>query len=454
MQLKQRSARQIALALTQASAVLLGSTGIAQAAVEDTSSTATPVNFSTLMERGWLVDSAVLAYQEADSRVQAIEPSVRVQKDFGDQRILNGKLVIDSLTGASPNGATSATVPQTFTSPSGGQTYTTNAGELPLDDEFKDTRVALSAGWQQPISSDTKISVGGNLSSEYDFRSIGANASIARDYNQKNTTLSAGLAFELDQIDPVGGAPVALTSNAAQQKQGGDNKTVIDLLVGMSQVLNRHALLQVNYSLSLMNGYQTDPYKVLSAVDANGNLVNDPTTAGRQLYLFEARPDTRTRHSLFGELKYGFERGDVLTTSYRFTSDDWGIQSHTLDAKYRYVFGDKYFVEPHVRYYAQTAADFYKSYLVQGQDFNINAGKIDPLVSEASADSRLGAFDATTFGVKMGMSLPHDRELSLRVEQYDQTAQDVKPIGGQLAGQILQPDLSATFVQLGYTFKW
>jgi hypothetical protein len=125
-----------------------------------------------------------------------------------------------------------------------------------------------------------------------------------------------------------------------------------------------------------------------------------------------------------------------------------------LDAKYRYVFGDKYFVEPHVRYYTQTAADFYKSYLVQGQDFNINAGKIDPLVSEASADSRLGAFNATTVGVKLGMSLPHDRELSLRVEQYDQTAQDVKPIGGQLAGQTLQPDLSATFVQLGYTFKW
>ena len=123
------------------------------------------------------------------------------------------------------------------------------------------------------------------------------------DFNQKNTTLSAGLSFEFDQIDPVGGAPKPLTSMFSQQKDGGDNKTVTDVLLGVTQVLNRHAVLQLNYSASLMSGYQSDPYKVLSVVDASGNLLAEPTAPNRGVYLFESRPDSRTRHSIYSGLK-------------------------------------------------------------------------------------------------------------------------------------------------------
>lgn len=34
------------------------------------------------------------------------------------------------------------------------------------------------------------------------------------------------------------------------------------------------------------------------------------------------------------------------------------------------------------------------------------------------------------YGVKFGMNLANDRELSFRVEQYDQKAKDLKLIGG------------------------
>lgn len=444
MQLKKSKGLTIAQAIAQASAALLGAVSpIASVHAED---------------HGWQVDTAALFYKESDGRVQAAEPVVSLKKDFGDEKILNMKLVLDSLTGASPNGAAPASVPQTFTGPSGGGEYTTPAGELPLDDEFKDTRGAFSAGWQQPISDTMRLNVGGNISSEFDFQSVGVNAALAKDLNNKNTTLSAGFNLEFDNIDPVGGTPLPLVSMINKTDDdgvgGSETKTVTDVLIGVTQVLNRHAIMQVNYSMSMANGYQSDPYKLLTVIDASNNLMLDPSPEndeGYNLYLFEARPDSRTKHSLYTQLKYHLTE-DVIDASYRFTTDDWGISSHTLDLKYRWELGHNMYLEPHVRWYTQNEADFYKPYLQVGTD--VSAAGV-PLITEASADSRLGAFDATTFGLKYGIGLGKDSELNFRVEQYTQTASaPAAPLTGPLAGQTMQPDLSAMWVQVGYSFRW
>ncbi len=443
---KKRQAKRaltLAQALTQASAALLG--------------VAAPVTAVQAEDHGWQVDTAALFYSEADGRVQAAEPVVNMSKDFGDERILNLKLVVDSLTGASPNGAAPASVAQTFTGPSGNATYEVKPGDAPLDDSFKDTRVAVSAGWQQPVGDNLRLNVGGNVSSEYDFQSVALNAALARDLNNKNTTLSAGINVEFDAIDPVGGAPVGLTSMVQADKGGSDSKTVTDLLFGVTQVLSRNALLQVNYSLSMASGYQSDPYKLLTVVDAGNNLITDPdpgNTAGQYLYLYEARPDSRLRHSLFTDFKYAVGE-NVLGLSYRFTTDDWGINTHTLDARYRFALGHEMYLEPHVRWYTQNEADFYRAYLREGSDVAISGSMVTPQLAEASADPRLAAFDATTVGLKFGIGLGRDSEFNVRIEQYQQTGKgDSAPASGHLAGQDLFPDLSATTLMLGYSFRW
>ena len=48
---------------------------------------------------------------------------------------------------------------------------------------------------------------------------------------------------------------------------GSDSKDVLDLLLGVTQVLWRVDILRVNYSYSDSSGYLTDPYKILSVVD-------------------------------------------------------------------------------------------------------------------------------------------------------------------------------------------
>jgi hypothetical protein len=84
--------------------------------------------------------------------------------------------------------------------------------------------------------------------------------------------------------------------------------------------------------------------------------------------------------------------GKVLDLSYRYMTDDWEIDSHTVDLRFRWPLGDRSYVEPHIRYYSQSEAEFYRSSLIDGE----------ALPEYASADYRLGNFDAVTVGAKYG----------------------------------------------------
>jgi hypothetical protein len=305
---------------------------------------------------------------------------------------------------------------------------------LPLDDTFKDTRAAFTVSWQQPVGETSLINIGASASREYDYTHIGLNAKFARDFNRRNTTLSAGIALSMDSLDPVGGAPTPLTPmldvGDKSNRRGDEDKDVLDFVVGVTQVVSRNLIVQANYSYSNSDGYLTDPYKVLSLVDGTtGDTLPRVPTPGAEgpshQFLFENRPDDRTKHSIYGQAKY-YMNGKVLDASYRFMTDDWEIDSHTV-----------------LRFYTQTEAEFYMLSISDSQ----------PLPSFASADYRLGDFDAITLGIKYGWKTRNDNEMSVRVEGYRQTGSIP---GNQLIGNQATrdnyPDLNAIIVQLGYRF--
>jgi hypothetical protein len=336
---------------------------------------------------------------------------------------------------------------QTFTNPSGNAQFSVGAGAQALDPSFLDTRTALSASWEMPIKRLSLLSVGATLSDEYDYSHAGINARLARDFNNRNTTLSFGVALANDSIGPVGGSPVALAPmlglGNTTNKRGDQSKDVTDFLFGVTQVLNRHTIVQLNYSLSQADGYLTDPYKVLSVVDpVTGNPVAGPPGTGIYRYLYERRPDTRDKQSLYGLLKRDFD-GNVLEASYRYLTDDWGVDSHTVELRYRWSFGAKRYLQPHLRFYQQTAADFYRTVLFDGQ----------PLPAYATADHRLGEFDGLTLGFKYGQATTRGGEWSARIEYYTQTGSPSPGSAvGALAGYDLYPDLNAVIAQFSYKF--
>lgn len=398
----------------------------------------------------WQFESAFLLYSEVD-RVSAGEAIIAGTKTFANDEVLSLKLTVDALTGASANGAVAQPNAQTFTRPSGNGQYVTPAGETPLDDTFHDTRVQLNGQWTQPLAENITGSVGGHFSKEYDYLSLGVNGNLAYDFNRKNSTISMGLSYFQDTFTPEGGIPKPLSSmlvgdsssaewddEFAKTRIGdSDDKSTTDILLGFTQVINRRMITAFNYSYSMVDGYLTDPFKIVSVLNTDG-LAQD--------YIYESRPDSRIKQSTFMQAKYHFDESlfdMVADVSYRYMWDDWGITSHTLDTRFNIPVGPASYFEPHIRFYQQGAADFFQPYIIEGQSS----------LGFVSADYRIGEMTAVTVGAKYGVILNGGNELSFRLEYYHQMPTNsgfAEP--GALNGLDVYPVIDAIIAQVSYSF--
>lgn len=414
------------------------------------------------------IDSALLVYHEVN-RVQAIEPEVNVSHKIDEDSTFIFGIAADSLTGATPLGAVPSTLPQTYvrpykviplgtpvtvTSASGGSTVviippptgaktqtlgastTVPPNTYPLDRGFYDQRVAAHLGWEQALTQTLKLDGGVAYSKEHDYRSESVHVGLSQDFNAHNTTLSAAVNYESNLSFPLGGTPTPLTVMNADWKGPDASLHEVDAVVGITQVMSRRWLATLSYSYSDAHGYQTDPYKLVSVVD--------PVSGQPTEQLYESRPELRRKQSLFFDNKIHLP-SDVIAASMRAYKDDWGIKSITADLRYRWQMGPDYYLEPHLRYYSQNAADFFHYYLVSGE----------AIPEYASADTRLAKFHAQTYGLKFGMPVDETSEVNVRIEYYDQHGNG-SPAGaiGQLRQQNLFPDLKAYTLLLGFTYAF
>jgi hypothetical protein len=444
----------VGLAHAQAASGPAGDTGAAPPSISDDDT-------SDAGDGSTRVDSSVLFYQEAGGRVRAIEPVVNATLSAEDGETLTLGFASDILTGATPNGAVPWNQSQTFITParapnksasvttaSGGSTlvtipgglttrqYTTAPNTLPVDKGFRDQRWAFDVGYSSLWDKSTRLSVGGAFSIERDYTSGSVNAGVVKTLNQNLTTLSASLDFEYDLSRPYFGTPTPFTVMSGNPKGPDASKTVVSAVLSGTQVMNRVWLAQLSYTIGTTNGYQADPYRVISVVDATSGVPME--------YLYEGRPKDRLRQSLYlaNKLAIGPTFADISARAYH---DSWGINSVTVEASDRIPITSQLFIEPQGRYYAQTSASFFRNYLISGQ----------ALPQYASSDSRIGAFSAVTFGAKAGFNFTPNTELYVQGESYRQmgTQHPAGAIGG-LANQNLFSGVSAVSVIAGFTFAF
>lgn len=413
------------------------------------------------------IDAALMVYQEAGGRVMAIEPVASLNVHGADGRELTLEVIADAVSGATPNGAVPSDKAQNFVTPikaygssmtvtsaSGGSTiiqlpptpgqiaqaafgrqYTAAANTLPMDRGFQDHRAAANFSWSQPLGGISLVGFGGGYSQEQDYRAITGNVRVAQNFNSDNTTISLSLNSEFDSSFPFGGVPTPLTTMNAQWKTPTSrSKTQLGFVVGLTEVMSRRWLMQINYSFDVQKGYQNDPYRVISVVD--------PTTGEPTDTLYENRPNNRSSQSVFWENKFDLDPF-ITDLSLRYYRDSWGVTSKTAELAERVNLGHSIYMEPSVRWYSQTQANFYHAYLVGG----------NPLPSYASSDTRLGTFTSLTYGMKVGFKPTGRTELYVRGGIYKQSGNgNPADAFGQLQQQNLFAGTKAGFVFIGY--KW
>ena len=357
-------------------------------------------------EGDWAVDTSYLYYAEADGRVQVNKKLANMTRTLDDGS-LSVSLIHDTMSGASPTGAIrGASSSVTFSGASGGSGFSTQAnGDYSLS-HFEDTRVQLGVNREQELSRSLSYSYGGVISKEQDYDSLGTTLGVKKESKNRLSALNAGVAFTTDTIyrSDTGETPMPLGDANSTRGFGQGKRNTVDALLGFDRVINRHTIAQFNITFGRSAGYHTDPYKIISAADANDIVVAN---------FNEKRPESRQRTSLFGKIVHKLKgTDDSIHVSTRLYRDDWGINSVTTDFRYHYRLTSKQYLEPHVRFYKQSAAYFYRRNL--GLDQSLDP--VMPADGYASADYRLDRIVSYTFGMKYGLKLTKDLDLRVRAE--------------------------------------
>ncbi len=369
------------------------------------------------IENAWEIDTSFLYYAEADDRVSVAKLVASVGGDVTDRDRVNIQTVLDTMSGATPSGAVKASGSSNTTTGAsgGGGTAVTDANATALA-EFDDTRLANSLTWTHTHDNNWTVDYNGAVSIENDYRSFGAAITVNKETQKKDYRFTVGLAGTYDQIFRVGAGstPVPLTLISDNQLAGEGEKNSTDLILGVTRIINRRTVGQVNLAYSVSNGYHTDPYKVFSVVDIGTNLpISDSS-------YYEGRPGSRQRTSLTFHLNHQlYPSNNLIHGSYRYYTDDWDVDSHTFDFNYRFNLANTNYIEPRLRLYQQTKASFY-----QNEFFVNNVAGLDPSTlfpQYISADYRLDDMTSITPGIRYGREVGANGHLRARLEYMYQS---------------------------------
>lgn len=339
----------------------------------------------------------LLSYQDRQAgldRIKVTAPSVYALVPFGGRWAVEGSLVSDSVSGASP---------RYHSAVSGASRLTEErkAGDIKL------TRYNDRDAW----------SVGGAYSTEHDYRSRTLSAEYRRSSEDNNTTWNIGAAFSDDWIG---------SSNDPTLSRG---RNTTQLTVGVTQVWTAVDLVQVNLGGSWGHGEYSDPYKFP-----------------------DRRPNARDQYTLM--LRWNHHVQDLkgtLRSSWRYYTDSFGVRANTLEAAWVQPLAGGWTLTPTLRYTTQRAARFYYDPVYDpalGAPFPPGYTASSPQF--LSPDHRLSAFGAITAGLKVAYEFSPRWAADLSFERYEQRAS--WRIGG--TGSPGLANFRADWLQAGLAYRF
>ncbi len=295
-------------------------------------------------------------WQPGASRMTVRSPTLYALLPLSGNSTLEGSLTHDTMSGASP------LFHNTLSGASGlGVTDYRNAGDFKYTKYFDGNALALGAAYSE----------------ERDYVSRAGLVEWRHWSDDRNRTYVVGLGAAHDRID---------SSNGLAE---GKRRETFDVLLGVTQVLDAQSVVESSITYSQGRGYYSDPYKPL-----------------------DTRPDHRriftwlTRYN-----RYWPDLDATVRVAYRYLHDSFGDQSHSIEASWVQPLPNGFAVTPTLRYYTQSAADFYfdppfPQGAIEGQPY--------------TADTRLSALGAITAGVRVAKAIGTDVTIDVAMNFYRQ----------------------------------
>lgn len=372
--------------------------------------------------RAWADDQIGIShetYLEDHGRMEVNTETVRVQKTFTHWLDITARGVYDGISGATPIGAPAINQltlrqPQTHTpipdaaitgftrkldavsgaSPVSGATISRNALPLAESRDIRrgaDVAAALTFGPNHLVPEFS-------YSEENDYISYSGALNFSREFNDKNTILSAGWSHSYDRV-------LANQFTYITRRQ---IKNTDDFILGASQLLSPGTIVSINGTISHEEGYLNDPYRSVvfdeTQLDANA----------RVLLNGEKRPSTRDSQAAVVSVTQSVRPLNAsVEATYRYYHDSYGIVANTVGIAWFQKFGRSVVISPSFRYYRQGAAHFY------GIQFPGDPTSDPSRVPRFySSDYRLSFLDTFTGGLEATVRFHDQWELRLGYQRY------------------------------------
>jgi hypothetical protein len=226
------------------------------------------------------------------------------------------------------------------------------------------------------------LSARGRFSREPDYKSRGAGFGGSFSTNERNTVLRLNgyllhdSVYKIDRMAPPSDPNKLMQTDALHK---GD-LNAYSLGLAWDQVLSPTWTLTLGFDGALLDGFQSNAYRVAAYADGGGSP--------------EHHPDRCIRSAYYVWLAHYFVRTkSALRLGYRFYHDDWDIQAHTPEVRVHQELGNYVELRLRYRYYTQTHSEFWR------KGGNLRADEY------ITADPKMSPFHDQTVGFKLRVSL-------------------------------------------------
>jgi hypothetical protein len=299
-------------------------------------------------------DRADVLYFRYDGGGVVIDgPSMLVRKSIGEHVSVQANHYIDMVSSASIDVETSAS---------------------PYDDERTQSSLSVDL-----LHGKSTYTLGAVKSDESDYIANTAFVGVSHDMFGDLTTI--GFGYKKGQNDVF--RNVKIDGVKVRDASFQDEMETQSWNVSLSQIITKNLLLSGQYEVVTDEGFLRSPYRQV-------RFFQGPEAQGQE---FEKYPETRSSNAASVRAKYFLPYRAAIDGMYRYYTDTWGVIGHTGELGYVHPLdkawaGGNWIFEGRVRYYTQTAADFYRDIFPRADFANFMA-----------RDKELATYDAITAGV-------------------------------------------------------